>query len=94
MAALWQHPGGDREERRHLRVCSSSSAGRAEREFWPLDSDALLLVTLEVNHDVGLIQHKQLDLFGVKQLRFPASIHHRAGRPDDDLLLELRAFGH
>lgn len=44
LTALRQHLGGDREKRRRLRVCSSSPAGRAEREFWPLDLDALLLV--------------------------------------------------
>lgn len=62
--------------------------------FLPLDADAVVLVTLCGDHDIGLIQHKHLDLFGVNELQFCAPIQHGSGCADYDLLLQLAAALH
>uniref|UniRef100_A0A3P8XK23 Uncharacterized protein n=1 Tax=Esox lucius TaxID=8010 RepID=A0A3P8XK23_ESOLU len=60
----------------------------------PLDSDALVLVTLCGDHDVSLVQHKDADLLGVDDLEFGAPVQDRARCPNDDLLLELHPSVH
>uniref|UniRef100_A0AAY4D9C5 Uncharacterized protein n=1 Tax=Denticeps clupeoides TaxID=299321 RepID=A0AAY4D9C5_9TELE len=54
----------------------------------PLDADALVLVTLCGNHDVGLVQHKHLDLLGVDEPEFRAPVQHCTRRADHNLFLE------
>uniref|UniRef100_A0A3Q2QBT9 Uncharacterized protein n=1 Tax=Fundulus heteroclitus TaxID=8078 RepID=A0A3Q2QBT9_FUNHE len=45
----------------------------------PLDPDALVLVSLRGDHDVGFVQHKHSDLLGIYKLEFTAPVQHCAG---------------
>uniref|UniRef100_A0A8D0FS82 Uncharacterized protein n=1 Tax=Strix occidentalis caurina TaxID=311401 RepID=A0A8D0FS82_STROC len=58
------------------------------QESSPLNAYALRGEALSVNHDVGFIQHEQLDLLHVYESVFEAPVQHRPRRPDDDLLLQ------
>uniref|UniRef100_A0A8C0II80 Uncharacterized protein n=1 Tax=Bubo bubo TaxID=30461 RepID=A0A8C0II80_BUBBB len=57
------------------------------QESSPLNAHALTGEALSVDHDVGFIQHEQLDLLHVYESAFEAPVQHRPRRPDDDLLL-------
>uniref|UniRef100_A0A8C4JNP5 Uncharacterized protein n=1 Tax=Dromaius novaehollandiae TaxID=8790 RepID=A0A8C4JNP5_DRONO len=71
---------GGREEQ-HLAALGSL----ADRS--PLDANALAGEALLVDHDVGLVQHEHSDVLRVEHVALEAPVQHRAGRPDDDLLL-------
>uniref|UniRef100_A0A670ZIE9 Uncharacterized protein n=1 Tax=Pseudonaja textilis TaxID=8673 RepID=A0A670ZIE9_PSETE len=60
----------------------------------PLDADALVLVPLGGNHDVGLVQNKHPDLFRVNELELRTPIQDGARRADDDLFGNLLATLH
>ena len=60
----------------------------------PLNPDALVLVSLGGDHDVGLVQHKHADLLGVKDLQLEAPVEDRARRSDHDVLLDRGAAHH
>uniref|UniRef100_A0A8C4CGB6 Uncharacterized protein n=1 Tax=Denticeps clupeoides TaxID=299321 RepID=A0A8C4CGB6_9TELE len=73
-------------EEQHLAV--PGQAGRFRRRS-PLDADALVLVSLRGDHNVGLIEHENLDLLGVDELQLVAPVQDGARRADDDVLLNL-----
>lgn len=60
----------------------------------PLDTDALVLVALHGDHDVGLVQDKHLNLLGVDHLFFGQPVGHGAGGADHDLLLDFTSSRH
>uniref|UniRef100_A0A663LTD1 Uncharacterized protein n=1 Tax=Athene cunicularia TaxID=194338 RepID=A0A663LTD1_ATHCN len=62
------------------------------QESLPLNTHALTAEALSVHHDVGFIQHKQLDLLHVYESAFEAPVQHRPRSPDDDLLLQPGAL--
>uniref|UniRef100_A0A8C9S8C9 Uncharacterized protein n=1 Tax=Scleropages formosus TaxID=113540 RepID=A0A8C9S8C9_SCLFO len=51
----------------------------------PLDAYTLILVALCGNHDISLIQHKHLDLFGINELKLEAPVQHCARSANDNL---------
>uniref|UniRef100_A0A8C6XZG8 Uncharacterized protein n=1 Tax=Naja naja TaxID=35670 RepID=A0A8C6XZG8_NAJNA len=57
----------------------------------PLDADALVLVPLGGDHDIGLIQNKHPDLFGVNELELGTPVQDGARCADDDLFGDLLA---
>uniref|UniRef100_A0A672G5A9 Uncharacterized protein n=1 Tax=Salarias fasciatus TaxID=181472 RepID=A0A672G5A9_SALFA len=59
----------------------------------PLDADALVLVALRGDHDVGLVQHKHFDLLGVYELEFTAPVQHGARSADNYLLTLISSNG-
>lgn len=95
---IWQLWGSilsnNREERKALRVCTSNPTAVNYKTCSPLDSDALVLVTLGGNHDISFIQHKYPDLFWVKKLKFSTPVLHRARGTNNNLFLELCSFRH
>jgi len=55
----------------------------------PLDSDGLVLVALRVDHNVGLIKDKDVDLLQVNHSETRAPVEQRARRTDDDVVCQL-----
>ena len=60
----------------------------------PLNTDALVLVTLCGDHDIGLVQHKHSDLFGVKDLQLEGPVEDGPRRSDHNLFLNHGAARH
>uniref|UniRef100_A0A4W4DVP9 Uncharacterized protein n=1 Tax=Electrophorus electricus TaxID=8005 RepID=A0A4W4DVP9_ELEEL len=60
-----------------------------QRDLLPLDADALVLMALRGDHDVGLVQHEHADLLGVHQLELEEPVEHGPGRANHYLLLDL-----
>ena len=60
----------------------------------PVDADALVPMTLRGDHHVGLVQNEHGDLLGVDELVLGAPVEDGAGRPDDNVLLQLDASLH
>uniref|UniRef100_A0A3B3TQR4 Uncharacterized protein n=1 Tax=Poecilia latipinna TaxID=48699 RepID=A0A3B3TQR4_9TELE len=57
----------------------------------PLDSDALVLVSLRGDHDVGFVQHKHSDLLGIYKPELIAPVQHRTRCPNNYLFLQFTA---
>ena len=55
----------------------------------PLDSDGLILVALRVDHNVGLIKDKDVDLLQVNHSETCAPVEQGARRTDDDVVRQL-----
>uniref|UniRef100_A0A3B3WB97 Uncharacterized protein n=1 Tax=Poecilia mexicana TaxID=48701 RepID=A0A3B3WB97_9TELE len=55
----------------------------------PLDSDALVLVSLRGDHDVGFVQHKHSDLLGIYKPELIAPVQHRTRCPNNYLFLQF-----
>uniref|UniRef100_A0A8C8BG31 Uncharacterized protein n=1 Tax=Otus sunia TaxID=257818 RepID=A0A8C8BG31_9STRI len=86
LAQLYHDGVGDYpHEQQHL-------AALGPQESSPLNAHALAGEALSVDHDVGFIQHEQLDLLHVYESVFEAPVQHRPRRPDDDLLLQPGAL--
>uniref|UniRef100_A0A3P8WL00 Uncharacterized protein n=1 Tax=Cynoglossus semilaevis TaxID=244447 RepID=A0A3P8WL00_CYNSE len=69
-----------RREKQHLAVLG---------QLPPLDSNALVTMTLRGDHHISLIQDKQSDVFGVNILELGAPIENCAWCSDDNLLIYM-----
>uniref|UniRef100_A0A3B4XYD6 Uncharacterized protein n=1 Tax=Seriola lalandi dorsalis TaxID=1841481 RepID=A0A3B4XYD6_SERLL len=72
-------------EKEHLTVLRQSS---------PVDTNALVPMTLRGDHHISLVQHKHSDLLGVDELVLGAPVEDCAWCPNDNLVLQLDASLH
>lgn len=57
-------------------------------------TNALILMTLLGNHDVGFVEHKAFDLGRIDASIFDEPVEHLSRRSDHNLLLDLRSACH
>lgn len=56
-----------------------------------MNTNALILMALFINHHVGFVQNKDFDFLDVKYAHSNGPIEHFAGRANDDVLGQLGA---
>lgn len=88
-----QLSAGGENGRRSL-LWDGSSLFECDRFLPPVDTDALVPVTLRGDHHVGLVQHKHADLLGVDDFVFGAPVQDGAWSPDDNVVLQPGASLH
>uniref|UniRef100_A0A8C5Q9I3 Uncharacterized protein n=1 Tax=Leptobrachium leishanense TaxID=445787 RepID=A0A8C5Q9I3_9ANUR len=69
--------------------CGRKEEHLAVMRHSPLDSDALILVSLRSDHHIGFIEHKHLDLLGIDKPQLGAPVQHGTRRADHNLLRKI-----
>lgn len=67
-----------------------SNQDEFKNNFLLVDADALILMALGCNHNIGFIQHKHTDPFDVKHTELGAPIEHFSWCANDDMVIQFR----